>query len=160
MSTSDPRTGDPEATRPEVTDPTAAVDPREVVVRYVTAVAEGDLDTIRASFAEDVTWTYPGDLPLTGVYRGRDTVVDEFLGGAGVLFAPGGAPAVTLTGVIADGCRVVAEWTSRGLSATGRVYDNACLGVFTVRDGVITSVREYTDTQHVQWSLFGGGEDR
>ncbi|MFE3113929.1 nuclear transport factor 2 family protein [Kitasatospora indigofera] len=134
-------------------DPT---DPRTVVVRYVHAVAEGDLVTVRASFAADATWTYPGDVPLTGVYRGRDTIVDGFLLGAGVLFAPGGAPAVTLTNVIADGGQVVAEWTSKGLAATGRVYDNACLGVFTVQDGLITSVREYADTQHVERSLFGG----
>ncbi|WP_371494024.1 nuclear transport factor 2 family protein [Kitasatospora sp. NBC_00374] len=131
-------------------------DPRTVVVRYVTAVADGDLVAMAASFAEDATWTYPGDLPLSGVYRGRDTIIQDFLGGAAGLFAPGGAPRVTLTRVIADGEQVVAEWTSTGVAASGRVYDNSCLGVFTVRDGAITSVREYADTQHVERSLFGG----
>ena len=33
---------------------------------------------------------------------------------------------------------------------------NRNIGVFTVRDGQITSVREYTDTQHVEHVLFGG----
>ena len=131
-------------------------DPRTVVTRYVNAVAEGDHATIVASFAEDATWTYPGDVPLTGVWRGRDAIVNDFLGGAGSLFAPGGTPVVALTNVIADGEQVVAEWTSKGLAATGRVYDNTCLGVFVVRDGVIVSVREYADTQHVERSLFGG----
>ncbi|AEW92423.1 MULTISPECIES: nuclear transport factor 2 family protein [Streptomycetaceae] len=130
------------------------LDPRTVVVRYVNAVAEGDLATIRDSFAADATWTYPGDLPLSRVWTGRDTIVDEFLGGAGALFAPGGAPRITLTNVVADGEQVVAEWTSRGVAAGGRAYDNACLGVFTVRDGRITSVREYTDTQHAERTLF------
>ncbi|MFB4307494.1 alpha/beta fold hydrolase [Actinomadura sp. GTD37] len=129
-------------------------DPALVVTRYVEAVADGDLDTITASFADDATWTYPGDLPLTGTWRGRDAIVGDFLGGAGRLFRPGGEPEVVLTNVIADGERVVAEWTSRGTARNGRAYDNACLGVFTVRDGRITSVREYTDTQHVERTLF------
>ncbi|MDH6125032.1 nuclear transport factor 2 family protein [Kitasatospora sp. GP82] len=134
-------------------------DPRTVVVTYVNAVAEGDLDTIVASFAEEATWTYPGDVPLTGVWRGRDAIVNDFLGGAGSLFAPGSTVEVTLTNVVADGEQVVAEWTSKGTTVHGRVYDNQCLGVFVVRDGRIVSVREYTDTQHVERSLFGGPLD-
>lgn len=55
---------------------------------------------------------------------------------------------------VANGDRVVAEWTSRGTARNGRAYDNPCLGVFTVRGGKITSVREYTDTQHVEHALF------
>ena len=38
----------------------------------------------------------------------------------------------------------------------GASYHNCSIGVFTVRDGQITSVREYTDTQHVEHVLFGG----
>ncbi|MFI6447702.1 nuclear transport factor 2 family protein [Kitasatospora sp. NPDC050543] len=131
-----------------------ATDPRTVVERYVTAVAEGDLDTITASFHPDATWTYPGDLPLSGVWRGRDAIVNGFLGGAGALFAPGGAPVVTLTGLLADGDQVVAEWTAKGVAANGAVYDNQCLGIYTVRDGLITAVREYADTLHAQRTLF------
>ncbi|WP_441246895.1 nuclear transport factor 2 family protein [Kitasatospora sp. McL0602] len=135
-----------------------STDPRTVVVRYVTAVAEGDLATVVASFAEDATWTYPGDLPLSRVWRGRSAIIDDFLGGVGSLFAPDGAPQVTLTNCLADGDQVVAEWTAVGTAANGRRYDNLCLGIFTVRDGLITAVREYTDTQHVERSLFGGAE--
>ncbi|MDH6111698.1 uncharacterized protein (TIGR02246 family) [Kitasatospora sp. MAP12-15] len=131
-----------------------STDPRTVVVTYVNAVAEGDLETIVASFAEDATWTYPGDLPLTGVWRGRDAIINDFLGSAGTLFAPGGTPEVALTQVIAEGDQVVAEWTSKGTTVHGHRYDNRCVGIFTVRDGRITSVREFTDTQHVERTLF------
>jgi uncharacterized protein (TIGR02246 family) len=134
-----------------VSDPS----PKDVVVRYVKAVADGDLDTVVASFADDATWTYPGDVPLTGTWKGRDTIVNDFLGGAtGGLFDPAEPPRVELTNVIADGDQVVAEWTARGRAKTGKRYDNVCLGVFTVRDGKIASVREYTDTQHVERVLF------
>ncbi|MEY9844483.1 nuclear transport factor 2 family protein [Streptacidiphilus sp. MAP5-3] len=133
----------------------ATTDPRAVVAAYVEAVAKGDLDTIVASFAEDATWTYPGTtLPLSRVWQGRDAIVNDFLVGAGALFAPDGTPEVVLTNLIADGDQVVAEWTSTGTTAHGHRYDNRCVGVFTVRDGLITSVREYADTLHVAQTLF------
>ncbi|MFJ9693676.1 nuclear transport factor 2 family protein [Kitasatospora sp. NPDC101183] len=131
-------------------------DPRTVVVDYVEAVARGDLDAMTAAFAEDAVWTYPGDLPLTGVWRGRTAILEDFLGQAGGLFAPGTPVEIQLTHVIADGDQVVAEWTSKGTTLHGHRYDNACLGVFTVRDGRITAVREYTDTQHAERTLFSG----
>ncbi|GAA1263944.1 hypothetical protein GCM10009665_61800 [Kitasatospora nipponensis] len=133
------------------------LDPTAVVVRYVEAVAAGDLAVMADSFAEDATWSYPGDLPLTRVWQGRDAIVNDFLGGAGRLFAPGGAPSVTLTNVLAQGEQVVAEWLSHGTAASGATYHNPCLGVFVVREGRIASVREYTDTQHVERTLFPAG---
>ena len=94
---------------------TPPMDPKTVVTRYVEAVAAGELPTIRDSFAPDVVWTYPGDLPLSGEWKGRDAVVDEFLGAAaGNLFAPGSPVTITLTNVIADGEQVFAEWTRTG----------------------------------------------
>ncbi|MBF9069770.1 nuclear transport factor 2 family protein [Streptacidiphilus fuscans] len=134
---------------------TAAVAPRAVVAAYVEAVAKGDLDTIVASFAEDATWTYPGtSLPFSRVWQGRDAIVNDFLVGAGALFAPGTAPEVVLTNLVADGDQVVVEWTSTGTTLHGHRYDNRCIGVFTIRDGKIVSVREYADTLHVAQTLF------
>ncbi|MEV4261604.1 nuclear transport factor 2 family protein [Kribbella sp. NPDC049584] len=130
-------------------------DPKSVVTRYVEAVAAGDLPTIRASFAPDVVWTYPGDLPLSGDWKGRDMVVDEFLGAAaGNLFAPGTPVQIELVNVIADGQQVFAEWTARATARAGGAYDNKCGAVFTVRDGAIVAVREYLDTDHARRVLF------
>ncbi|MEV5963617.1 nuclear transport factor 2 family protein [Kribbella sp. NPDC051952] len=137
------------------TEETVMKDPKSVVRDYVEAVAAGDLATIRASFAPDVVWTYPGDLPLSGEWKGRDTVVDEFLGAAaGSLFAPGEPVVITLTNLIADGDQVFAEWTAQATAQGGAAYDNKCGAVFTVRDGVIVAVREYLDTDHARRVLF------
>ena len=123
------------------------MDPKTVVIRYVEAARDGMSAVIRGSFAEDATWEYPGDLPLSGTYRGIDAIVTEFLGGAAALMAPG--VVLELTNVVAEGDQVVAEWTSRATARTGAAYRNRNAGIFTVRDGKIVSVREYTDTQHV-----------
>jgi ketosteroid isomerase-like protein len=125
------------------------MDPKTVVIRYVEAARDGMSAVIRDSFAEDATWEYPGDLPLSGTYRGIDAIVNEFLGGAAALMAPGAGVVLELTNVIAEGDQVVAEWTSRATARNGGAYRNRNAGIFTVRDGKIVSVREYTDTQHV-----------
>ena len=56
--------------------------------------------------------------------------------------------------MVAEGDQVVAEWTSRATARNGGAYHNRNAGIFTVRDGKIVSVREYTDTQHAAQVLF------
>ncbi|MFG1812421.1 nuclear transport factor 2 family protein [Kribbella sp. NPDC049174] len=136
---------------------TPPMDPKTVVTKYVEAAAAGDRPTMRDSFAPDVVWTYPGDLPLSGEWKGRDAVLDEFLGAAGDLFAPGTRVTITLTNVIADGEQVFAEWTSRATARAGGAYDNKCAAVFTVSGERIVAVREYTDTDHTRRVLFPQG---
>ncbi|MEU6509003.1 MULTISPECIES: nuclear transport factor 2 family protein [unclassified Streptomyces] len=130
-------------------------DPRAVVIRYVEAVRDGDADVIHDSFAADATWHYPGSLPVSKVWHGRDEIINEFLGSMGTVFVPGTVE-IELVSTIAEGDRVVAEWTSKARTVYGGVYDNRCLGIYTVRDGRITSVVEYADTHHVAATLFPG----
>jgi ketosteroid isomerase-like protein len=130
-------------------------DPAAVVTRYIYAVRDGDSGAIRDSFAEDAIWEYPGDLPLSGTWRGRDTIVDDFLGSVGTALEPGSTVALEVTSVLTAGNQVVAEWTSRATARGGAAYHNRNVGIFTVRDGKIAAVREYTDTQHAAHVLFG-----
>jgi uncharacterized protein len=133
-------------------------DPKAVVTRYVEAVAAGDLPTIEASFSPEVEWTYPGDLPLSGTWRGRDTVINDFLGkAAGSLFAADAPVVIKLVNILADGDQVFAEWTARATARSGQAYENRCGGVFTVHDGLIVAVREYLDTDHARRVLFSVG---
>ncbi|MDR8411399.1 nuclear transport factor 2 family protein [Nonomuraea sp. 3-1Str] len=130
-------------------------EPRDVVIRYVEAVRDGDADVIHDSFAEDATWHYPGDLPISKVWRGRDAIINDFLGGMGPVLVPG-TMKIELVGTIAEGDRVVAEWTSKARTVYGGTYDNRCVGIYMVRDGRIVSVVEYADTGHVAATLFPG----
>ncbi|MEV4111990.1 nuclear transport factor 2 family protein [Nonomuraea sp. NPDC049695] len=132
---------------------TATTEPRDVVIRYVEAVRDGDADVIYDSFAEDATWHYPGDLPISKVWQGREAIINEFLGGMGPVLVPG-TMKIELVGTIAEGDRVVAEWTSKAQTVYGGTYDNRCIGIYTVSDGKISSVVEYADTRHVAATLF------
>ncbi|MEU9987164.1 nuclear transport factor 2 family protein [Streptomyces sp. NPDC048045] len=132
---------------------TTTTDPRAVVIRYVEAVRDGDADVIHDSFTEDATWHYPGDLPLSKVWQGRDAIINDFLGSMGPILVPGSLD-VELVSTIAEGDRVVAEWTSKAKTVHGGTYDNRCIGIYTVRDDKIVSVVEYADTRHVAAVLF------
>jgi uncharacterized protein (TIGR02246 family) len=128
-------------------------DPRAVVIRYVEAVRDGDAEVVHDSFAEDATWHYPGDLPMSKVWQGRDAIINDFLGGMGPVLVPG-TMVIELVSTITEGDRVVAEWTSKAKTVYGGTYDNRCIGIYTVRDGRIVSVIEYADTRHVAAALF------
>jgi uncharacterized protein len=138
-----------------MTDTTRHTDTRAVVERYVAAVEAGDEGAIRDSFAGPATWRLFGDMPMSGTWRGRDTIVDEFLAGALGHYEPGSIR-LEITAIVADGDRAVVEWTSRARTRRGEPYENFCVGVFTVRDGKIQSVREYMDTAYATRMLFGG----
>ena len=122
-------------------------DSKQVVERYVTAVAAGDERAIRDSFAEDATWWLGGDLPISGTWKGRETIMGDFLATAMAFYEPG-TVSLEVTGMVSEGDRVTLEWTSRARTAAGEPYENFCIGVFIVRDGRIVAVREYMDTQY------------
>ncbi|HEX5191231.1 MAG TPA: nuclear transport factor 2 family protein [Solirubrobacteraceae bacterium] len=127
---------------------------RSVVRRYVAAVQAGDERTIRELFAQDATWTLAaGELPIAGAWRGRDVILEEFLATALGHYQPGSIR-LEVTDMIAENDRVVLQWTSRARTRDGRPYENDCIGVFTIRDGQIRSVREYMDTLYAA-SIFG-----
>jgi len=139
-----------------MTHTTDSQDTRAVVERYVAAVEAGDGTTIRELFAETATWHLFGDMPMSGTWRGRDTILDEFLAGALGNYEPGSIR-LEITAMVADGDRAVVEWTSRARTLRGEPYENFCIGAFTVRDGKIQAVREYMDTGYAQRMLYADG---
>jgi len=56
---------------------------------------------------------------------------------------------MTVKGLIAEGDKVAVEVESYGELQNGRVYNNEYHFSITIRDGKISEVREYLDTQHV-----------
>ena len=134
------------------------VDAKSVVRRYVTAVEAGDEQAIREVFAEDAAWTLEaGQLPISGTWKGRDRIMGEFLATALAYYEPGTVQ-LEITAMIAEHDQVVMQWTSRARTRRGRPYENGCIGMFTVRDGKITAVREYMDTLYAS-SVFAAADE-
>jgi uncharacterized protein len=138
---------------------TTPSDSRSVVERYIAAAEVRDEAALRDSFAENATWWLRGELPISGTWRGRDTIIDDFLGTAMSYYQPDSVN-IEVTSIVAEGDTVVAEWTSRARTTDGAPYENHCIGVFGVRDGRIVSVREYMDTLYASQVAFGRAVSR
>jgi hypothetical protein len=126
---------------------------KTVVLNYVEALQRGDIDAVRDSFGEQATWWLAGELPLSGTWRGRARIIDEFLASA-LRYFDSETVSIEVTNVLAEGEQVALEWITRGRTAGGRDYENFYSAIFVVREGRIQVVREYTDTLHAQNVLF------
>ncbi|MFC1417789.1 nuclear transport factor 2 family protein [Streptacidiphilus cavernicola] len=127
---------------------------KDVIRNYVDALRTQDGGPLERFFAADATWTLIGDLPISGTWRGHQGILGDFLGTAFVRLAPETLDLAVLD-LIGEGEKVVLEWTSKARLRDGDGwYDQHCLAVFTVRDALITSVREYFDTEHARQTLF------
>jgi uncharacterized protein len=131
-----------------------AIPSKTVVLKYVEALQRGDADAVRDSFAEQATWWLAGELPLSGTWRGRDQILDEFLASAMQYYDPD-TVSIEVTNVVAEGEQVALEWITRGRTASGNDYENFYSAIFVVRDDRIQAVREYTDTLYASNVLFG-----
>lgn len=137
---------------------TQQIDSKSVLRRYVAAVQAGDTEAVRDTFAEDAAWTlHAGQLPISGTWTGRDTIIEEFLAEAMAHYEPGSV-SLEITGMIAERDQVVLQWTSRARTRDGRAYENGCIGVFTVEEGRIQEVREYMDTLYASEVAFTGSD--
>jgi uncharacterized protein len=134
------------------------ITPKQVVQRYLDALLDGDIETIRDSFAEDATWTIYGDLPIAGPWEGRDRIVDDFLSTVGGTLFEAGTQSFEFPTLLAEGDTVALEWRVRARTAGGADYDNAYCGIFTVRDSRISSVREYLDSGYAARTLFAADQ--
>ncbi len=138
---------------------TTHLDSKTVAQQYVSAAEAGDKHAIRGLFAHDATWRLAGDLPISGMWEGRDAIVDEFLDTAMSYYEPGSVT-LEITGMIAERDQVVLQWTSRARTRDGRPYENGCIGVFTIRDGQIQDVHEYMDTLYAHDVAFSDHDTR
>jgi uncharacterized protein len=108
----------------------------------------GDIPGVLGLMADGATWKIPGkkaDLPSAGTHS-KEKIARVFHAMVGEL--KGGALRMTMRGAIAEGDQVAVEAESYGELKNGRVYSQEYHFLMTFRDGKISAVREYLDTQH------------
>jgi len=117
----------------------------QVVKNGFAAFGRRDIPGLLALMSEDVEWISPGTgMPLSGTRHGRDGVASFFQDLARELDISDFQPRE----FIADGDRVlVVGWERTTVKSTNRTVELDWIMAFTVRNGKITSYREYTDTQ-------------
>jgi ketosteroid isomerase-like protein len=124
---------------------------KDFVKRTWQTLLGGDTEKALASFAEDVTWFLTGKLQgVSGLKRGKQAV-REFLGGVMQAF-PGGLTS-EIKKMYGEGDTVIVELVNRGLSATGKQYENEYCFVFELGSGKIQAIREYVDLEKAKIAL-------
>lgn len=118
---------------------------------FISAFQSGDLEQIRALFAPDATWWVAGTLPLSGTYRGRDSIVDDFLAGAFPLFT---SLDFEVTNTFITGTSALVEWSATGRTTSGKHYVNHNAFILESEEGKIVHVREYLDTESLRAAAF------
>ncbi len=116
----------------------------QTVKNFFAAIASGDREALLALVAEDIEWTIPGeDWPLAGTHRGHAGLAD-LLETASKSIETSTEPRE----FVAQGDRVLVVGFARGrIKATNRTCEDDWICAITVRDGKLTSIREYIDTQ-------------
>ncbi len=116
----------------------------QVVKDFFAAIGTGDKRRLLSLVAEDIEWIIPGeDWPLAGTHRGHAGLAD-LLDTASKSIETSTEPRE----FVAQGDRVLVVGFARGkIKATNKTFEDDWIFAITVRDGRLTIIREYVDTQ-------------
>ncbi|WP_260596918.1 nuclear transport factor 2 family protein [Sphingomonas endolithica] len=116
----------------------------QAVKDFFAALGRGDREGLLALVAEDIEWIIPGQgWPLAGIHRGHAGLTD-LLETASRTIETSTEPRE----FVAQGDRVlVVGFASGKMKATNKAFEDDWIFAITVRDGRLTNIREYVDTQ-------------
>ena len=119
---------------------------KKVVTEFMEVFSSGDVNGILDSLTDDATWWVAGTIP--GISGTKDKAGFKDMVSGIAESTTSGAIRLTPLAFTAEGERVAVETESYSELKNGRVYNNLYHFVFTVRDGKISSVKEFLDTEH------------
>jgi uncharacterized protein len=116
----------------------------QTVKDFFAAMGRDDREALLALAAEDIEWIIPGkDWPLAGTRHGHAGLAD--------LLETASKSVETSTEpreFVAQGDRVLVIGFAKGkIKATNKTFVDDWIFAITVRDGRVTNIREYIDTQ-------------
>ena len=117
----------------------------QIVRDFFAALGRGDKERLLALSAEDIEWIIPGeDWPLAGTHRGHAGLADLLQKASDTLETSYPEPPE----FVAQGDRVLVVGFATGkIKATNKTFRDDWVFAITVRNGKLTSIREYIDTQ-------------
>ncbi|NIM69479.1 MAG: hypothetical protein GTN86_02530 [Xanthomonadales bacterium] len=124
----------------------------DIATRFLQAFWDGEPEQGLALCSDDALWTFQKSLRSPRFASIADAV--EWLNQTLICqFDPDSGYTVDIHNAISEGEEAALEYTARGRTRRGELYENNYLVRFTVRDGRITSVRPYFDTHYVNERL-------
>jgi ketosteroid isomerase-like protein len=117
----------------------------QIVKDFFAAMGGSDRQGLLALCAEDIEWIIPGeDWPLAGTHRGHAGLANLLQKASKNMETSFPKPPE----FVAQGDRVLVVGFARGkVKATNRTFEDHFVFAITVRNGKLTNIREYVDTQ-------------
>lgn len=128
-------------------------DNKRIVREFCDHFKNSDADGLIDAMADDATWWVNGKphlFPSSGIKAKEEAAAML----RNMLSAYTDGLDMRIVSMIGEGDMIAAEARSHGTTTTGKVYENEYAILFTIRDGKISKVREYTDLLHVL-EIFG-----
>jgi ketosteroid isomerase-like protein len=118
----------------------------QTVKDFFAAMGRGDKQGLLALSAEDIEWIIPGkDWPPAGTHRGHSGLEDLLQKTSEMEISSPTPPEY-----VAQGDRVLVVGFAKGkVKATNKTFEDDWVFAITVRNGKLTNIREYVDTQAV-----------
>lgn len=117
----------------------------QIVKDFFAAMSSRDKQGLLALVAKDIEWIIPGeDWPLAGTHRGHAGLADVIQKANETVETSYPEPPE----FVAQGDRVMVVGVATGkIKATNRTFEDHWVFDITIRDGKVTNIREYIDTQ-------------
>jgi uncharacterized protein len=126
---------------------------KQLVRQFIDSFTTSDIAGALALMTEDAIWWIAGrreTLPVAGLYN-KEKISQLLYNMSGQL--PNGLK-MTVKNLLAEGDQVALEAESLGELQNGRLYNQQYHFLITLREGKISAVKEYLDTQHVYTTWF------
>ena len=117
----------------------------QVVKDFFAAIGSGDKQRLLGLVDEDIVWIIPGeDWPLAGTHRGHAGLAHVVQKASEEIETTYSEPPE----FVAQGDRVLVVGVATGkIKATNKPFEDHWVFAITVRNGKLTNIREYIDTQ-------------
>jgi len=124
---------------------------KEIVRRAIAAISRGDLEGFMGDAADEVTLSVMGSAfpPI----QGKQKVLKGLRNALVARLENGGAIAMTIEHLIAEGEYVAEQSHGKARTKDGKDYNNTYCRVWRITDGKIRAMQEYLDTELVRKCL-------
>lgn len=129
-----------------------ATENREIIRNMFAELSEGNVDAYLDNLADDVRFTLIGSTKFSGVFEGKQDVVERLLAPLGAQLDSG--IAIHVDRLIAEDDHVVMQARGESVTKSGTAYNNIYAQVFRLADGKVQQITEYLDTELVN-TVFG-----
>lgn len=126
---------------------------KRFIEEIFTELSRGNPSLWLERMSDDVVFSIIGNTKFSGVFRGKQELIEKAMGPMQQLLVPGSV-ALEIKNLIADDAHVVMEARGRAKTKAGPEHNNTYAMIFRIANGKIVEVREYLDTALVD-EVFG-----